>query len=60
MIGSRYYDDPNTETYIIGTPWDDDGHGTHVASIATGRSVFEASYYGLARGAARGLSWVEE
>ncbi|KAL3631958.1 hypothetical protein CASFOL_024942 [Castilleja foliolosa] len=55
LIGARYYDD-EAGSYMMGTPRDGDGHGTHVASTAAGRHVVGASYYGLATGTARGGS----
>lgn len=56
IIGARYYNssfllDPDYET-----PRDFLGHGTHVASIAAGRIISDASYYGLAGGTMRGGS----
>ncbi|GFP95866.1 co(2)-response secreted protease [Phtheirospermum japonicum] len=52
LIGARYYDD-DAES---GTPRDDMCHGTHVASTASGKPIFRASYYGLANGTAVGGS----
>ncbi|KAG9444244.1 hypothetical protein H6P81_015584 [Aristolochia fimbriata] len=63
LIGARYYnirDDslqPNAkQSKPIGSPRDAVGHGTHTASTAAGAVVHNASYYGLAAGAARGGS----
>lgn len=54
MIGARYYDLGGEYTGIEPTPADYDGHGTHTASTAAGRTVNGASLYGLAKGTARG------
>ncbi|CAL9089721.1 unnamed protein product [Musa textilis] len=61
LIGARYYssdDDMATPTaWLSGdSPRDASGHGTHTASTAAGSSVMDASYYGLARGTAKGGS----
>ncbi|PON36942.1 Subtilase [Parasponia andersonii] len=52
IIGARYY-----KSWIMpdeDSPRDDEGHGTHTASTAAGNNVKDASFYGLAKGTARG------
>ncbi|KAL1346471.1 hypothetical protein HN51_020121 [Arachis hypogaea] len=67
LIGARYYnniqltssDGKNltlTKTVTKGSPRDSVGHGTHTSSIAAGSIVNDATYYGLAKGTARGGS----
>ncbi|EXB44294.1 Subtilisin-like protease [Morus notabilis] len=51
LIGARYY---ANEEKTLDSPRDSEGHGTHVASTAAGAPVTNASYFGLARGTARG------
>lgn len=52
IIGARHY--TTGATTALGSPRDSDGHGTHTASIAAGANVANASYFGLAKGTARG------
>ncbi|KAG6549558.1 hypothetical protein Mapa_008939 [Marchantia paleacea] len=63
LVGARYYTKgllANQEPDTVGWIWgyksarDATGHGTHTASIATGRVVQNVSYRGLAHGSARG------
>ncbi|MED6120540.1 hypothetical protein PIB30_118845 [Stylosanthes scabra] len=71
LIGARYYNNIQvtsssggknlTDTKLgvtnnKGSPRDSVGHGTHTSSIAAGAIVNNASYYGLAKGIARGGS----
>ncbi|XP_004514295.1 CO(2)-response secreted protease-like [Cicer arietinum] len=63
LIGARYYNTQDTsgnnKTHIEGakgSPRDSIGHGTHTSSTAAGVIVKNASYYGLAKGTARGGS----
>ncbi|KAH9752723.1 CO(2)-response secreted protease [Citrus sinensis] len=63
LIGARFYSIPltsnnhnTTRTTLAGSPRDSVGHGTHTASTAAGAHVANASYFGLARGTARGGS----
>ncbi|KAK7266293.1 hypothetical protein RIF29_18936 [Crotalaria pallida] len=48
IIGARYYGDKNDSAR------DDIGHGSHTASTAAGNKVKDVSFYGIAKGIARG------
>ncbi|KAF3959617.1 hypothetical protein ACB098_10G058800 [Castanea mollissima] len=55
IIGARYYNSHRKyDITDIKSPRDSEGHGTHTSSIAAGREVAGASYFGLAEGTARG------
>ncbi|KAI3467392.1 hypothetical protein Pfo_024055 [Paulownia fortunei] len=59
LIGARYYN-LHSRGLSFNWPRKDDsardkvGHGTHTASIAAGNYVKDASFYGIAKGTARG------
>ncbi|XP_059434012.1 CO(2)-response secreted protease-like isoform X2 [Corylus avellana] len=62
LIGARYYKIPlmksngnkTSPAKTFGSPRDSVDHGTHTASTAAGAPAANASYYGLARGTAKG------
>jgi subtilisin family serine protease len=51
IIGARVYTFDNGSNY---TARDEEGHGSHTASIAAGNKVAGTNFYGLANGNARG------
>ncbi|KAL0336311.1 UNVERIFIED_CONTAM: Subtilisin-like protease SBT4.3 [Sesamum radiatum] len=51
LIGARYY---NSYSPTDDSARDKMGHGTHTASTAAGNYVKDASFYGIAKGTARG------
>ena len=51
IIGARVYTFDNGNNY---TARDEEGHGSHTASIAAGNKVAGTNFYGLANGNARG------
>ncbi|XP_072978209.1 subtilisin-like protease SBT1.5 [Typha angustifolia] len=63
LIGARFFcggyeatSGRMNESAELRSPRDNDGHGTHTASIAAGRYVFPASTLGYARGVAAGMA----
>ncbi|XP_057752125.1 subtilisin-like protease SBT4.3 isoform X1 [Arachis stenosperma] len=53
IIGARYYQSFGLEDQFKSAR-DESGHGSHAASIAAGREVVRANYFGLAKGTAKG------
>nr|KYP52418.1 Subtilisin-like protease [Cajanus cajan] len=63
LIGARFFVKgyevsmgPVTDIKHSKSPRDDDGHGTHTASIAAGSAVNGANLFGFASGTARGMA----
>ncbi|XP_023738991.1 subtilisin-like protease SBT1.7 [Lactuca sativa] len=63
LIGARYFSiaydaayGPIDEKLESMSPVDDDGHGTHTATTAAGSMVTGASFFGFAKGTARGMA----
>nr|XP_043614179.1 subtilisin-like protease SBT1.5 [Erigeron canadensis] len=64
LIGARYFtagyeasiDITNNGSNLVKSARDTDGHGTHTASTAAGRTVPNASLFGFAKGTAAGVA----
>ncbi|KAI5656240.1 hypothetical protein M9H77_25033 [Catharanthus roseus] len=60
LIGVRYFNKgslaENSKKEITNTARDIKGHGTHTASTAAGNYVKDASFFGYAKGTARGIA----
>lgn len=61
LIGARYFIDGylahgGSSMGIVKSARDNDGHGTHTASTAAGRTVTNASLLGFAKGTASGIA----
>eukprot|EP00252_Welwitschia_mirabilis_P020808 TRINITY_DN517_c0_g5_i1.p1 TRINITY_DN517_c0_g5~~TRINITY_DN517_c0_g5_i1.p1 ORF type:complete len:793 (-),score=164.27 TRINITY_DN517_c0_g5_i1:522-2900(-) len=63
LVGARFFcrgyesmSGPMNTSLEFRSPRDSDGHGTHTASIATGRYVHKASMLGYAEGIAKGMA----